>query len=58
MDLLSIDVTKIPKCKIGDWCIFWDKHNTIKNLAVQNNLISYELMTRIASRVKVIFKNQ
>ena len=58
MDLLSIDVTKIPQCQIGDWCIFWDKHNTIKNLAVQNNLISYELMTRITPRVKVIFKNQ
>ena len=23
MDLISIDVTKIPDCKIGDWCELW-----------------------------------
>ena len=57
MDLLSIDITNIPNSKIGDWCIFWDKNNSIKNLATRNNLISYELMTRITPRVKVIYKN-
>ena len=57
MDLLSIDITNIPNSKIGDWCIFWDKNNSIKNLATRNNLISYELMTRISPRVKVIYKN-
>ena len=57
MDLLSIDISNIPNCKIGDWCIFWEKNNSIKNLAAKNNLISYELMTRITPRVKVIFKN-
>jgi len=57
MDLLSIDITNIPNSKIGDWCIFWDKNNSIKNLAMRNNLISYELMTRISPRVKVIYKN-
>ena len=57
MDLLSIDITNIPNSKIGDWCIFWDKNNSIKNLAMRNNLISYELMTRISPRVKVIYNN-
>ena len=23
MDLISIDVSEIPDCKIGDWCELW-----------------------------------
>ena len=37
---------------------FYNNMMMFENLAAQNNLISYELMTRITSRVKVIFKNQ
>lgn len=55
MDLISIDITNVPNCKIGDWCTLWDESNT--NIAKDNNLISYELMTRITPRVKVIYKN-
>jgi len=57
MDLVSIDITNIPNCNIGDWCIFWNKNNSLKSLAIENNLISYELMTRITPRVKVIYTN-
>ena len=57
MDLLSIDITQIPNCKIGDWCTFWDDNKSLEHTANQNNLISYELMTRITPRVKVIYKN-
>lgn len=55
MDLISVDITNVPNCKIGDWCTLWDESNT--NIARDNNLISYELMTRITPRVKVIYKN-
>ena len=57
MDLISIDVTNISNCNIGDWCILWNEENTHTNIAKDSNLISYELMTRITPRVKVIYEN-
>ena len=57
MDLISIDVTNISNCNIGDWCILWNEKNTHTKIAKDSNLISYELMTRITPRVKVIYEN-
>jgi alanine racemase len=57
MDLISIDVTDNPKCAIGDWCEFWSPDLPINQNAQINNLISYELMTKISPRVKRHYVN-
>jgi len=56
MDLTTIDVTDIRECNIGDWCEFFSPKHSINNIAANNNLISYDLMIRIKSRVKRIYK--
>tara|TARA_B100001109_G_scaffold77258_1_gene63364 strand:+ start:866 stop:1918 length:1053 start_codon:yes stop_codon:yes gene_type:complete len=53
MDLVSIDVTNIKKVSENDLVTFWSEHLPINEFSDKNGLISYELMTRISSRVKV-----
>ena len=48
---LTVDVSEINDCKIGDWCELWSPDLSIVQNANKNNLISYELMTKISSRV-------
>ena len=57
MDLISIDVSEIPDCKIGDWCELWSSDLPISENAKKNNLISYELMTKMSNRVKRQYLN-
>ena len=52
MDLISVDVSEINDCKIGDWCELWSPDLSIVQNANKNNLISYELMTKMNTRVK------
>ena len=52
MDLISIDVTDIPDCKIGDWCELWSPDLSILENTKKNGLLSYELMTKMSQRVK------
>ncbi len=57
MDVCTVDVTDISECKIGDYCEFFSPDLSINNITSSNNLISYDLMIRIKSRVKRIYKN-
>ena len=57
MDLITIDVTDNPHCSIGDWCEFWSPDLPINEAAQKNNLISYELMTKMSPRVKRHYLN-
>ena len=57
MDLISIDITEIPDCKIGDWCELWSPELSILKNTQRNNLISYELMTKMSHRVKRQYLN-
>ena len=57
MDLISIDVTKIPDCKIGDWCELWSPELSILENTKKNGLLSYELMTKMNQRVKRHYLN-
>jgi len=57
MDLISVDVTEITDCKIGDWCELWSPDLSIVENANKNNLISYELMTKMNPRVKRKYLN-
>ena len=53
MDLVSIDVTDLPEVSENDFVSFWSEDLPINEFSNKNELISYELMTRISSRVKV-----
>ena len=53
MDLVSIDVTNLPQVSKNDLVSFWSEELPINEFSNNNGLISYELMTRISSRVKV-----
>ena len=53
MDLVSIDVTNLPKVSENDLVSFWSEKLPINEFSNKNGLISYELMTRINSRVNV-----
>ena len=57
MDLISIDVTEIPDCKIGDWCELWSPELSILENTEKNGLLSYELMTKMNQRVKRYYLN-
>ena len=53
MDLVSIDITNLPKVSENDLVSFWSEELSINEFSNNNGLISYELMTRISNRVKV-----
>ena len=53
MDLVSIDVTNHTQVSENDLVSFWSEELPINEFSDNNGLISYELMTRINSRVKV-----
>jgi len=53
MDLVSIDITNLPEVSENDLVSFWSEELSINEFSNNNGLISYELMTRISSRVKV-----
>ena len=53
MDLVSIDITNLPQVSENDLVSFWSEELPINEFSNNNGLISYELMTRINSRVKV-----
>ena len=53
MDLVSIDITNLPKVSENDLVSFWSEELSINDFSNNNGLISYELMTRISNRVKV-----
>ena len=57
MDLISIDITNLSNCVIGDWCEFWSEDLSINANAKKNNLISYELMSKLSPRVKRQYLN-
>jgi alanine racemase len=57
MDLISIDITEIPDCKIGDWCELWSPELSILENTKMNSLLSYELMTKMSQRVKRYYLN-
>ena len=57
MDVTTVDVSNISEIALGDWCEFFSPNQPITDLVSSNGLISYDLMIRIKSRVKRIYKN-
>ncbi|MCW8108009.1 alanine racemase [Alteromonas ponticola] len=57
MDMLNIDVTDIPNVRLGDTVELWGSQVSINEVAKLAGTISYELMTRLSTRVpRVIVK--
>lgn len=55
MDTCFIDITNIENVKIGDAVEVFGKHAKIQDLAEAANTISYEIFTRISSRVLRVY---
>ena len=55
MDMTTIDITHIPNVKAGDHVIIFDQNGGLEELAHACNTISYEVLSRISSRVKRVF---
>lgn len=51
MDLISVDVTDIAEVNIGDEVILWGQDLLVSEVAQWADTISYELLTRMPSRV-------
>ena len=51
MDLITADITGASNIKEGDWATLWSPENSINLVSNYNDLISYELMTKITNRV-------
>lgn len=56
MDLISLDVTDAPKTKIGDKVVLWGEALSANEVAAWADTISYELVTRLTSRVTRIYE--
>lgn len=57
MDLTTIDITNHEDCKIGDFCEIFSPESSINNVSMPNDLISYDLMIKIKSRVEKKYIN-
>ena len=57
MDLTTIDITNHEDCKIGDFCEIFSPESSINNVSIPNDLISYDLMIKIKSRVEKKYIN-
>jgi alanine racemase len=54
MDMVMIDVTKVP-CNEGDEVIIFGDKNPIAQIADASETIPYEILTSISRRVKRIY---
>ena len=52
MDYLSVDLTKLPKTKVGDQVILWGRGLPIETIARQAGTSPYELNCQLTKRVK------
>lgn len=53
MDMLTIDVTELPRVAIGDPVVLWGRGVTAETVAAGAGTIPYELVCRVSERVPV-----
>ena len=53
MDMLEIDLTDVPEAKVGDSVTLWGEGLPVERIAAAAGTISYELLTRVAGRLRV-----
>ncbi|PTY36140.1 alanine racemase [Saccharospirillum sp. MSK14-1] len=51
MDMLTVDVTDLPKVQLGESAELWGAHLSVDEVAQQMGTVGYELLTRVSSRV-------
>ncbi|TVP84195.1 MAG: alanine racemase [Thioalkalivibrio sp.] len=54
MDMLEIDLTGVPDAIVGDTVTLWGEGLPVERIAEAAGTISYELLTRVAGRLRVI----
>lgn len=57
MDTLCVDLSEIPDAAVGTPVILWGEGNPIEEVAKAAGTVSYELFTKLNSRVSVIETN-
>ena len=57
MDLCTIDITSYDKLRTGDWVEIFGNSVTIEKFASFCDTISYEIASKIGSRVKKVYIN-
>ncbi len=55
MDMITVDVTDVPDVAIGDSVELWGNQLSVARVAEHCNSNSYEMLTRLAERVKKVF---
>ncbi|MCW3123962.1 MAG: alanine racemase, partial [Flavipsychrobacter sp.] len=58
MDMCMVDITDIPEAKEGDDAIIFGPQLPVTELAKWTGTISYEIMTSISQRVKLVYINE
>jgi alanine racemase len=53
MDMISVDITDVPRAAIGDRVVLWGDGPTVEEVAAAANTIPWTLMTGINRRVAV-----
>lgn len=53
MDMISIDLRGVPEAAVGDTVTLWGAGLPVETIAAQVGTINYELMCRLAPRVRV-----
>lgn len=54
MDMISVDLRQIPDAKVGDEVTLWGQGLPVEEVAEQVGTINYELLCRLAPRVRVV----
>lgn len=54
MDMITVDITRLPGCGIGSVVEFWGENLDINEVAAHANTISYELLCNV-KRVRKIY---
>jgi alanine racemase len=61
MDQIMIDVTNVPKCRVGDEVVALGSQDgddiRARELAMQAHTIPWEILTNIGARVPRVYKN-
>jgi len=52
MDMITLDVTDLPRAEVGDTVILWGENNPVEDVAAHSLTIAYELVTRMTGRAK------
>jgi alanine racemase len=56
MDMLNIDLRKLPHAKIGDTVTLWGAELPIEEVAVSANTVAYEIFCRLTNRVHFFYQ--